>query len=261
MRKDENMKLLFQLLTCVLVLFAASSFSYAKSTLTFPSKDGLQISMDAYIDHVDKRPLIVLFHQAGWSRGEYLEIAPKLNKLGFNALAIDLRSGDQINGVINETARRARSAGKGTSYVDALQDVEASLKYARNLVGDQVKVIAWGSSYSAALVLKVAGEHPEWANAVLAFSPGEYFKKAGKPADWIQRSAKLYTRPVFITSAKAEIKRWKPIFDAIKSKRKYAFIPKTKGNHGSRALWKRYPDSRDYWLAVERFLKLVKEGK
>ncbi len=245
------------LLFCYFSLFLLSS-AYAKSTLTFPSKDGLPITVDTYIDITDKRPLIVLFHQAGWSRGEYTEIAPKLNKLGFNAIAVDLRAGNKVNSIVNETKKRAKKAGKGVRYIDALQDVEASLIYARSLVGDKVKVIAWGSSYSAALVLKVAGDHPELANAVLAFSPGEYFKRMGKSSHWIQDSAKLYTRPVFITSARAEQKHWKPIFNAIKSKKKIAFIPKTAGNHGSRALWKRNKGNKEYWLAVSRFLKDLK---
>lgn len=245
----------------LILLFLVSSVAEAKnlqSTLTFPSKDGMQITVDSYITKADNRPLIVLFHQAGWSRGEYKEIAPKLNKLGFNAIAVDLRSGNSVNGIANETAKRAKKARKGMRYVDALQDVEASLAYARKLVGENGKVIAWGSSYSAGLVLKVAGDHPELANAVLAFSPGEYFQPMGRPADWIKRSAKLYTRPVFITSAKSESKRWKPIFNAIKSKKKIAFIPRSNGNHGSRALWKRNNGHEEYWKAVSRFLKDLK---
>ena len=234
------------------------TFSYGEGVLTFPSKDGLQITLDSYITTVDKRPLIVLFHQAGYSRGEYIEIAPKLNKLGFNALAVDLRSGKEANGVVNQTAKHARKAGKGTSYVDAEQDVIAALEYARSLVGDEVKIIAWGSSYSAALVLKVAGDHPKLANAVMAFSPGEYFKKSGKPKGWIQKSAKLYTRSVFITSAKSEIKQWSAIFNAINSKKKVSFLPKGKGKHGSKALWEKSKGSDEYWVAVNRFLKSIK---
>lgn len=69
---------------CFLIL--ASSFAAAKEMLTFPSKDGLQITAGAYIGETEKNlSLIVLFHQAGWSRGEYLGIASKLNKLGFGA--------------------------------------------------------------------------------------------------------------------------------------------------------------------------------
>lgn len=250
------MKLIIKIFL-VLFVFTLSEV-YAKSTLTFPSKDGLQISLDTYITSTDKRPLIVLFHQAGWSRGEYLEIAPKLNKLGFNALAVDLRSGKGVHGVVNQTAMRARKAGKGTGYVNAEQDVKAALLYARSLVGKKVKVMAWGSSYSAALVLKVAGDNPGLANAVLAFSPGEYFKKAGKPKDWIQQSAKKIYIPVFITSAKSEKKNWSAIFNSIKSKKKISFLPKTKGNHGSRALWDKFEDSDAYWKAVTRFLKSAK---
>lgn len=250
------MKSLF-LALCFLFVSVALPLQ-AKDALTFPSKDGLQLSVDTYIERVDNRPLIVLFHQAGWSRGEYVGIAPKLNTLGFNAIAVDLRSGNKVNGVANQTVKRALKAGKDTRYLDAKQDVEAALVYARSLVGEKGKVVAWGSSYSAALVLKVAGDRPDLANAILAFSPGEYFKKSGKPSDWIQQSAKLYTHPVFITSAKSEKKQWKPIFDAIKSKKKISFIPKTKGQHGSRALWEKYKDSDAYWIAVKRFLTSLK---
>ena len=31
-------------------------------------------------------------------------------------------------------------------------------------------------------------------------------------------------------------------------------MPKTKGNHGSRALWSKFNDSNDYWHAVSKFL-------
>jgi len=243
---------------CLLLFLIGTSNVYAKSKLTFPSADGLQITLTSYITKVDKRPLIVLFHQANYSRGEYIEIAPKLNKLGFNVMAVDLRSGKSVNGITNETAKRAKKAGKGTTYADAEQDVIATLKYARSLVGDKVKIIAWGSSYSAALVLKVGGDHPELANAIMAFSPGEYFQPAGKPEDWIQQSAKLYTRPVFITSAKSEIKNWSAIFNVIKSKKKVSFVPEGEGQHGSSALWEIKKDSEEYWVAVTRFLKSIK---
>ena len=243
---------------CCFLLVLVSSVVHSKSLLTFPSKDGLQITFDSYITKVDKRPLIVLFHQAGYSRGEYIEIAPKLNKLGFNVLAVDLRSGKSVNNVTNETAKRARKAGKKTNYVNAEQDVIASLEYARSLVGDKVKIVAWGSSYSAALVLKVGGDHPELANVVMAFSPGEYFKKSGKAKDWIQKSARLYTRAVFITSARSEKKQWSSIFNAINSKKKFSFLPKGEGKHGSKALWEQQKDSDEYWVAVTRFLKSIK---
>ncbi len=247
----------------IYVLYFVISFCCFSNTLTaaenetilFPSIDGLQITADTYIQHTDKKtPFIVLFHQAHWSRGEYQEIAPKLNHLGFNCMAVDLRSGKEVNGVANATMMRAKAEGKGTTYVDALPDMEAALKYVRNHYA-QGKVIAWGSSYSAALVLKIAGDRPELVDGALAFAPGEYFKRFGKPGTWIQDSAKKIKVPAFITSARKEKKSWSDIFNAIPSKTKASHLPATKGNHGSRALWERFEDSHGYWKAVTGFLE------
>jgi dienelactone hydrolase len=258
-RKNKAIYMKSLFLAVFLPLVLSFSFAQAKETITFLSKDGLQITADSYIaDAGGNRSLIVLFHQAGWSRGEYIEIAPRLNKLGFDVLAVDLRSGKAVNSVTNETAKRARKAGKGTRYIDALPDMEAALLYARKGVEDGVEVIAWGSSYSSALVLQLVGEKPALADAVLSFSPGEYFRKSGKPRDWIQKSAASINVPVFITSAKSERGRWSAIFKGIKSKNKVGFTPKTKGNHGSRALWDKFSDSKEYWLAITQFLESMK---
>ncbi len=237
----------------LLVFFVAGSPGMAAETITFPSLDGLEITADLYAPHVDKAtPLIVLFHQAGWSRGEYKEIAPWLNTLGFNCLAVDQRSGHEVNNVVNATAARAKVAGKGTTYLDAQQDLVAALKYAHAHLATG-KVIAWGSSYSAALVLVVTGEHPRLADGVLAFSPGEYFTKLGKSPDWVARTAARIKTPVFITSARSERDNWKPIYAAVITP-KSSFVPNTKGNHGSRALWSKFEDSGVYRQAVALFL-------
>ena len=168
-------------------------------------------------------------------------------------MAVDLRSGGSVNGIDNETAARAKAIGTGTTYVDALPDVEAALRYAR-VHNAQGPLIAWGSSYSASLVLKVAGDEPELVDGVLAFAPGEYFTKQGRPSDWIQGSAKSIDDPAFITSARNEKKAWFHIFQAIPSKDKMFYLPSSEGNHGSRALWSQFPDSDGYWEAVEAFL-------
>ena len=99
----------------------------AVETITFSSKDGLKVTADLYQTHPDTAPFILLFHQAGWSRGEYLEIAPKLNKLGFNCLAVDQRSGNKVNNVPNETFRKAQQEMKPTQYLTAIPDMEAAI--------------------------------------------------------------------------------------------------------------------------------------
>jgi dienelactone hydrolase len=242
-------------LTLLLALAAAPiALAAGPATVTFSSTDGLAITADLYAPNEDPAaPLIVLFHQARWSRGEYLEIAPRLNGLGFNCLAVDLRSGGEVNGVDNETFKRAEAAGKGTGYTDALPDMEASLAWVRKNHA-KGKVIAWGSSYSAALVLRIAGEKPDLADAVLAFAPGEYFSEDGKPETWVADAARKITVPAFITSARAEKPNWAPLFAAIPDGKKASYLPETDGNHGSRALWKEFDDSPGYWEAVSAFL-------
>lgn len=243
------------------LVFAGASTSVAKEsqastskTISFPSCDGLEITADVYRSHDDlETPFIVLFHQAGWSRGEYLEIAPRLNEMGFNCMAIDQRSGGEVNGVVNETHARAVEGEMKTGYIDTPPDLMAALDFARENFA-QGAVIAWGSSYSAALVLKIAGDHPELVDGVLSFAPGEYFEAAGKSATWIQDSARKIEDPVFITSARREHGQWIAIFEGIPVDEKTGFVPETEGNHGSRALWTRFEDSPAYWKALEPFL-------
>ena len=223
--------------------------------IKFDSSDGLEITADLYMSDGDKtKPFIVLCHQAGWSRGEYREIAPKLLRLGFNCMAIDQRSGGVVNGVGNETTVRAKKEKKGVSFVDAEPDIIAAAKYAKENYAEG-KLLLWGSSYSSALVLRIAGEHPELMDGVLAFAPGEYFSRMGKPRDWIASSVKKAQCPIFISSAKKEAGKWKLIYDAIEVAGKTKFVPKTEGNHGSRALWSKFEDSADYWQATKMFLK------
>ncbi len=239
----------------VLVFAVACLFgSSIKETIKFNSLDGVTITADLYVSNPDKRtPFIVLFHRAGWSRGEYSEIALKLNDLGFNVMAVDLRSGGRVNGIINLTKVDALKKHKSTTYIDAMKDIKAALLYARKYFA-KGKLIAWGSSYSAALIIKMVADDKSLADEVISFSPGEYFTKFDKAPNWIKESAKKLRVPIFITSARSEKPYWEPIYDSIHSKKSF-YLPKTKGHHGSESLWGRYSDSSGYWQAVKGFLR------
>ena len=56
------------------------------------------------------------------------------------------------------------------TYCEVITDLEAAFTYARTL-GGFTDYIAWGSSYSAALVLRIAATHGAELSAALAFSP------------------------------------------------------------------------------------------
>jgi dienelactone hydrolase len=220
-------------------------------TVHFPAPDGVTVTADVYAPHPASAPFIVLFHQAGYSRGEYRTIAPRLNQLGFNAMAVDARSGHEAQGVGNETAASACTLGKPTTFVDATADLKAAVAHARTLATG--KLLVWGSSYSSSLVLVLGPELR--ADGVLAFSPGEYFDDLGKSGSWVTDSAKRLAVPVFIASARGEAAGWAPIAAAIDRVKPTTFVPTTEGHHGSSALWPTQPDNQAYWTALAGFLK------
>ncbi len=240
----------------LLFFIALSLHSFGQEKINFKSSDGLELTADKYFSNAETAPLIILFHQAGWSRGEYKEIAPKLVKMGYNCMAVDQRSGGEINGVVNETHQRAEEQKLGTNYAHAEVDMISAIEYVKKNYDKAEKLIIWGSSYSSALVLKITGDRND-IDAVLSFAPGEYFEKLGKPSDFIAQGAKNITVPIFITSMKSEKPNWWPIYDVIPAIGKDYFIPETDGQHGSRALWEKFPEHKNYWNAVNAFLKQI----
>lgn len=223
-------------------------------TITFKATDGLQVTADLYMTKNADAPLIILHHQAGYSRGAYRPIAPRLNKLGFNCMALDQRSGNEAQGVKNATKQTAVKMGKATKYPDAIPDLEAGLNYAKNTLKAK-KIIYWGSSYSASLMFYMAHKYSSDIKAVLAFSPGEYFEIGGKNIASFAAQVKC---PVFVTSAKNEEDKWKEIYAAIPARKKQSFLPLSSGFHGSKALWPSKAGNQEYWTAVKAFLKEVK---
>ncbi len=236
------------------LLCSSQVWAITPEQIVFPSDDGLKITADLYMKYPEKAPFILLFHRAGWSRGEYRQIAPKLVEKGFNCMAVDLRSGYRVNDIVNETAKRARYKGLGIQFLDAYQDMEAALRHARSRWA-KGRVILWGSSYSASLALMLAAHSPGQVDGVIAFSPGEYFVRFGKSGTLVRDSVSNLYLPVFFSSAGSEMKLWISIFEAIPSREKVYFLPKTPGAHGAEALWEETDGSQEYWQAVNRFLE------
>jgi dienelactone hydrolase len=234
-------------------LIAMPKVGEAMENVSFVASDQVEVFGDYYSAGTKTKPLLLLFHQAGSNRGEYEQIAPTLVALGFNALAIDQRSGGAMWGRDNETVRHLH---KSSSYDEALRDLEAALKWAKSF-GHSGPIAVWGSSYSAALVFVLAARHPQETNALLAFSPGEYLDG---PSD-VRKAATLLSLPVFVTSAKSkdEIDAARAILNATTSSEKTQFVPRVDGVHGSSTLRRdRNPRGADEnWAAVKRFLMKV----
>lgn len=238
----------FFLFVLALPFFA---YSQKQEKLYITSKDSVVITAHNY--HIsDNAPVIILCHQAGYNKLEYQTIAPKLNSLGFNCIAIDQRSGGALGNKPNETHNAALRKGLSTNFLDAKQDIEAAVEFAKEKY--KKSVIIMGSSYSASLALVIACNQKNIL-AVIAFSPGEYF---GEKLN-VSKQVNNCNLPVFITGSKDEQKALAEIHSKIKSKEKYLFIPTLlDGKHGASALWNDNENAKEYWEHLKNFLSKLK---
>lgn len=226
-------------------------YSYSANSqenVTFDAPDGLTITASLY--EIDESfPYILLFHQAHSSKGEFKDISIKLLKLGYNCLAVDLRSGDNSNYVQNETAALAKSKGLSAEYIDTEQDIKAAIEWAYKK--SDKPVILFGSSYSASLCLKISKNDPR-VKGVVAFSPGEYFKPAIQMSDEL----KGFLKPVFVAATQQESKYVTEMFASVPEETKTIYIPQDcAGEHGAKALWKTSNCNQGYWLALLLYFK------
>lgn len=261
------MKKLFLFISCCFILASCTSISsgidsnnvikqsrYNFSTFSFPAKDKVRVYADYYDYNGKSAPLILLYHKASFSRGIYRDIAPRLVDLGYNVLAVDLRSGDTVNNIENLTHNDALERGKTTNFIDAIADLDASLEFAKHNLKAK-KIIYWGSSYSASLAYYMVSKHPSDYKALITFSPGEYFKIGDKN---ISDYAKNIQIPTYIASAKKEEKDWQSIYDAIPAKKQFFLPTQSEGLHGTMVLNPSYNGSEEYWQDIIPFLKKMK---
>lgn len=234
----------------LLVVVTSQSIS-AQQTVTFKAEDGLDVTADLYLMDLNY-PYIILLHQAGYSRGEYREIAPRLTNLGYNCLAVDLRSGNEVNGVVNQTHQLAQGKGLKTDYIAAINDVDAAIAYVKSRTDKPF--VLWGSSYSASLAL-IVGTNDLRTAAVVSFSPGEYFDDK----DFVKNQIKRISVPVLVLSAKSECASVNELVSVVNPNLVTKYCPSEPGKHGAKALWSSSPFSDDYWLAVTMFFSKLKK--
>lgn len=223
----------------------------AQEKVFFIAEDGLQVTADLYQVNPEK-PYIILLHQAGYSRGEYKNTARKIVKFGYNCLAVDLRSGGEVNYIQNHTALVAVQKGYSTDYLSSQKDIEAAIKWVKQR--SEQPIVLFGSSFSASLSLLLAKDNPD-IDAVIAFSPGEFFE----PEINIKTEIKDLKKPVFVAASKREEPYIKEMFRFVPSTNKTIFVPeKGPGEHGSKSLWNSNPTSDEYWLALTMFFSKIR---
>lgn len=223
--------------------------SASAERLSIASDDGIDVIADVYPHPDPNAPILLAAHRAGWSRGEYAPTAGWFNAQGFHVVAIDQRSGWEVNGARNETAARARAAGLPTAFIDAQADIERALAHLAAAHPGR-PLLLMGSSYSSALILRIAGENRFPLSAVISFAPGEYFPDT----QYLGAVTGAIQVPTFITSARHEQPRWQPFAQNIAPELLHAFVPEGPGLHGSQALWTSTAGHEEYRAALGAFL-------
>jgi pimeloyl-ACP methyl ester carboxylesterase len=206
---------------------------------------------DNYLVTDSPKGFLLLCHQAGWSRGEYIETAPLFNELGYSCMAIDQRSGNEINGVPNIVASMFDQ--DSTTYADAIPDIEFAIDKAYEKNGGPIILV--GSSYSSALVLFI-GNRSDKVKAIISFSPGEYFQGLS-----ITDSLEYLNKPLWITSSVPENAALVDLVSKANPELVTLFKPEGgEGNHGSRALYAAHDTNQEYWESLKKFLTSI-EGQ
>jgi len=136
--------------------------------VSFPATDGATVYATWYPSPEAAKAIVLAFHQGGASaEGEYGPIVERLNRQGYDVLAVDQRAGGNRFGGVNRTVA---ARGGEADYCEAAPDLEGAIAYARTQ-RTGTPLILWGSSFSGALVLRLASTNPDSVRAVLAFSP------------------------------------------------------------------------------------------
>ena len=232
---------------------------------TFTASDGTTVVARLVPATGNATGVILMFHQAGSNMHEYDPIALRVAEWGWDCLKVDLRSGGDMWDEANLTRSQF---SKDQSFSDAYLDMEAALEWA---VGKEYeKIVVWGSSYSASLVLKLAAENPSVAG-VVSCSPDEYRKlypggtysaDGTLVADW---NAQIEVT-VFFTATFAEIEGGlRDIYEAApktEEREKDIMVGHRLGVHGSSAFREdRNSDSSDlYWTGLRGYFDVL-EGK
>lgn len=237
-----------------LVAGILTSHAFGQREVQFPAADGLQITADIYYKATGL-PYIVLCHQQGSSRGEYREIAKKLMNLGYNCLAVDLRTGESSRYIRNKTAEMAVSMGLQPELYDCSRDIKAALRYAYDK--SNLPVVLFGSGFSASLCLMEARQNPK-VKAVVAFEPGEFFL----PARQVKESLKAFDKPVFL-GIRTENQKY--VNDLM------TFVPPDKvtvctnqvgpGFNGALGLLDANPSNGDFWLNLLLFFSNINKSE
>jgi esterase/lipase len=136
--------------------------SDAMQKVSFTTEDGIKISANYWPSKSDKG--VVLLHMLGRTKETWASFPEKLNKAGFNAIAIDMRGHGESKG------RDFRSFTT-QQWINALKDIKAAKEFLAKKGVDANSTYLIGGSIGANLSLNYAAQDNSIKKIVL-LSPG-----------------------------------------------------------------------------------------
>lgn len=232
-----------------LLILGLSVLAMGQRTVSFNATDGLTINADYYETFAESNKYMLMFHQAEYSRGEFQQIAERMIKLDFNCLAVDLRTGKEVNYINNETAELARQNKINVTLLSCEKDILATINYV--ITNDpSAQIFLMGSSFSASLCLKVAKDRND-IKAVIAYSPGEFFNTLS-----IAQYIKGLETPTYIGCTQTEYPYVSELASGISAQNFVLYKPEGgNGVHGVETLWWDSDTREECWLSLLFFLK------
>lgn len=238
-----------------LALLVAPGQIQAQEPVEFVTADSVTVYADVHNPSSgEPRATILAFHQAGANgRAEYESIAVRLTGLGYRVLTTDQRSGG--GRAFGGENRTVAALGESASFCEAAPDLEAALSYVSSTYGGPV--VVWGSSYSAALTLRLAAQNRAGVVGALAFSPAS----GGPMVDCRgEEVSEMIEVPVLVLRPEAEMEREATAAQAklFRSQGHDVFVSRP-GAHGSSTLVEQRVGAGvdKTWERVETFLDKV----
>lgn len=235
------MKYIFRVVLFVFAFMMAAESAFAQRKITYLSTDKLVITADLYMFDAGA-PFMILLHKENSSREEYAELAPKFNKLGFNCLVPDLRSGKDFDGIKNETAALAHREGIACSQEESLKDINASINYIQT-ISQHKFFLAMGSYYTASALLKMANSKKRMVGLIVS-APSE--REMAKKEEIAEVNI-----PVFALAQGSECQFMKDYVGSLPNATLFEAAPSTAPS----ALHSKSKDATTCWMSLMFFLK------
>jgi len=249
------MKKLILILAVITVLMTALSVEAATSRKTksaqktvpvsFLTPDGFQLKGD-FFPATPAAPVVLLLHQLGMNRSEFIGLAKALQASGINALAYDARGHGES--VLKDGKKVTYETFTDKDFENTTVDMDTAIRFLRDTkkISAKSPIGIVGASIQSSTGLIYASEHPD-VRAVVLLSPGLDYHGI----DTKGPMALYGNRPVFIAASindSASYKAVKELEAIAKGAKKKEIL--SDGGHGA-AMFRKDPGLQDrvaLWL-------------